>query len=162
MQQEGLHALAVVPLSSKGRVLGTLFAVAHAYREFGDHDVQLLTSIGHQIGIAVENVRLYERAQQLAVVEERQRLARDLHDAVTQTLFSASLIAETVPALWELDQAEGRALLGELRQLSRGALAEMRTLLLELRPAALAESSLSDCCDSSARRSRAGPERRST
>jgi signal transduction histidine kinase len=63
---------------------------------------------------------------------------------VTQTLFSASLIAETLPRSWERDQEKGRRLLQELRQLSRGALAEMRTLLLELRPAALVETSLSD------------------
>jgi signal transduction histidine kinase len=79
-----------------------------------------------------------------AVAAERSRLARELHDAVTQTLFSASLIAETLPRSWERDQDKGRRLLQELRQLSRGALAEMRTLLLELRPAALVETSLSD------------------
>jgi signal transduction histidine kinase len=79
-----------------------------------------------------------------AVVAERSRLARDLHDAVTQTLFSASLIAEALPSLWESDPEEGVQLLDELRRLSRGALAEMRTLLLELRPAALADTSLGD------------------
>jgi signal transduction histidine kinase len=71
-------------------------------------------------------------------------LARELHDAVTQTLFSASLIAEAVPAVWEKDPQQGRNLLQELRSLSRGALAEMRTLLLELRPAALVETHLDD------------------
>jgi signal transduction histidine kinase len=80
----------------------------------------------------------------LAVVEERSRLARELHDAVTQTLFSASLIAEILPELWASDPDEGRQLLQELQQLSRGALAEMRTLLLELRPAALVEARLED------------------
>jgi signal transduction histidine kinase len=94
--------------------------------------------------VALENARLYEQAQQLAVIEERQRLARELHDAVTQTLFSASLIAEALPDLWTQDRDEGEGLLGELRQLNRGALAEMRTLLLELRPAALVEASLDD------------------
>jgi ligand-binding sensor domain-containing protein/signal transduction histidine kinase len=79
-----------------------------------------------------------------AVAAERSRLARELHDAVTQTLFSASLIAETLPRSWERDQEKGRRLLKELRQLSRGALAEMRTLLLELRPAALVETGLRD------------------
>jgi signal transduction histidine kinase len=71
-------------------------------------------------------------------------LARELHDAVTQTLFSASLIAEALPQLWEEDPDEGRQLLLEMRQLSRGALAEMRTLLLELRPASLVEANLGD------------------
>ncbi len=71
-------------------------------------------------------------------------MARELHDAVTQTIFSASLIAESIPAIWENDQDEGKNLLRDMRQLTRGALAEMRTLLLELRPAALEEANLAD------------------
>jgi signal transduction histidine kinase len=85
-----------------------------------------------------------ERAEELAVLQERNRLARELHDAVTQTLFSASLIAEALPALWERDQEMGRERLAMLRQMSRGALAEMRTLLLELRPAAVVETGLEE------------------
>ncbi len=87
---------------------------------------------------------LAQKAAEAAVVAERSRLARELHDAVTQTLFSASLIAETLPRSWERDREKGQRLLQELRQLSRGALAEMRTLLLELRPAALIEAKLGD------------------
>ena len=94
--------------------------------------------------MAIENAQLYEQAQFAATVEERQRLARELHDAVTQTLFSSSLIADVLPRLWERNQEEGRRRLEELRQLTRGALAEMRTLLLELRPAALVEVELGD------------------
>jgi signal transduction histidine kinase len=91
-----------------------------------------------------ENARLYEQAQQTALLEERQRLARELHDAVTQTLFSSSLIADVLPRLWERDPAEARRRLDEMRELTRGALAEMRTLLYELRPTALTESPLGD------------------
>lgn len=79
-----------------------------------------------------------------AVAAERSRLARDLHDVVTQTLFSAGLVAEALPPAWTKDQAEGLRLLQELRQLTQGALAEMRTLLLELRPTSLVETSLGD------------------
>jgi PAS domain S-box-containing protein len=77
-------------------------------------------------------------------IEERTRLARDLHDAVSQTLFSTSLIAEVLPRLWERNPEEGLKKLEEVRQLTRGALAEMRTLLFELRPAALADADLND------------------
>jgi signal transduction histidine kinase len=77
-------------------------------------------------------------------MEERSRLARELHDAVTQTIFSASLLAEALPEIWENDPQEGRRVTRDLRDLSRGALAEMRTLLLELRPSALAEIHLPD------------------
>jgi len=87
---------------------------------------------------------LRAQAQQAAVAAERSRLARDLHDAVTQTLFSVSVIADVLPRIWERNPEEGRRRLKELRQLSRGALAEMRTLLLELRPSALMEANLSD------------------
>jgi signal transduction histidine kinase len=111
---------------------------------FDESDLAVLQSLAHQAAIAIENARLYEQAQQLAVMQERSRLARELHDAVTQTLFSASLIAEALPNIWESDQEEGRELLREMRRLSRGALAEMRTLLLELRPAVLVEAKLGD------------------
>jgi signal transduction histidine kinase len=87
---------------------------------------------------------LAQQAAEAAVAAERSRLARDLHDSVTQTLFSASLIAEAFPTIWESDQAEGGQLLKEMQRLSRGALAEMRTLLLELRPTVLVEASLDD------------------
>ena len=87
---------------------------------------------------------LAQQAAEAAVAAERSRLARDLHDAVSQTLFSASLIAEVLPRIWERYPDEGRRRLEELRQLSRGALAEMRALLLELRPTALVEAELGD------------------
>ncbi|MBL8058925.1 MAG: PAS domain S-box protein, partial [Anaerolineales bacterium] len=85
------------------------------------------------------NALLQQKAAQEAVASERTRLARDLHDAVTQTLFAATLIAEVLPQVWRQSAAEGERRLEELRQLTRGALAEMRTLLVELRPNALVE-----------------------
>lgn len=78
------------------------------------------------------------------MLEERQRLAHDLHDAVNQTLFSASLIAEVLPRMWEKDQAEARRSLDDLRRLTQGALAEMRGLLAELQPSTLTDSDLGD------------------
>jgi PAS domain S-box-containing protein len=87
---------------------------------------------------------LEQQLKEKAASEERQRLARDLHDAVTQTLFSASLIGEVLPRLWKRDRAEGERRLEELRLLTRGALAEMRMLLLELRPGALGEVGLAN------------------
>jgi len=90
------------------------------------------------------NAELYEQARALAALQERQRLARNLHDAVNQSLFSAGLIAEVLPRLWERDPVEARQSLEDLRRLTRGALAEMRGLLAELRPSVLTDSSLGD------------------
>lgn len=134
----------VVPLKTKTGVIGVLNVESDRLNAFDESDLAVLQSLAQQAAIAIENARLYEQAQHAAALEERSRLARDLHDAVTQSLFSASLIGEVVPAIWESDQEEGRQLLQELRQLTRGALAEMRTLLLELRPAALDEASLDE------------------
>ena len=133
-----------VVMKAQDQIVGVINVESDRLDDFDESDLTVLQSLAHQAAVAIENARLYEQAQKLAVMEERQRLARELHDAVTQTLFSASLISEAVPDLWETDPDEGRALLAELRQLSRGALAEMRTLLLELRPAALIEANLRD------------------
>lgn len=135
---------ALLPLRARGRRLGVLVIIGASGKVFSEQQQALFESIADQLGMAVENARLYEQAEQEAAEAERNRLARDLHDAVTQTLFSASIIAEVLPRLWERDPEEGKRRLEELRQLTRGALAEMRTLLLELRPAALAEAEMGE------------------
>jgi signal transduction histidine kinase len=94
------------------------------------------------IALTAEYAHLLEQAKEIAAAEERTRLARDLHDSVTQTLYSASLIAQVLPAVWQRSPSEGERNLVKLRQLVRGALAEMRTLLFELRPAALDAANL--------------------
>lgn len=135
---------AIAPLTIKDRVSGTLVVIdkLRGAADFDQDDLDLLVGFANQAAIAIDNAQLYQKAQTLAVAEERSRLARELHDAVTQTLFSASLIAEAVPSAWESNPQQGRELLQELRGLSRGALAEMRTLLLELRPASLLETQM--------------------
>ncbi len=117
-----------VPLAVKGRIIGGL-GVAHARRNyFTAHHAALALSMADQVAITMVNAELYEHAQALAALQERQRLAQNLHDAVNQSLFSAGLIAEVLPRLWERDQAEARQSLEDLRRLTRGALAEMREL----------------------------------
>jgi PAS domain S-box-containing protein len=91
---------------------------------------------------AEADLKQAQKEKEESAAAERTRLAHDLHDAVSQTLFSASIIADVLPRLWDKNPDEGRRRLEEIRQLTRGALAEMRTLLFELRPAALADAEL--------------------
>jgi signal transduction histidine kinase len=133
-----------VPIKAGNEILGVLDIQSDHLNAFDENDIFTAQTLSNQLAVAVNNARLYEQAKELATLEERQRLARDLHDAVSQTLFSASLISEVLPRLWERNENEGRKRLEEVRQLTRGALAEMRTLLLELRPAALYDAEPGD------------------
>ena len=143
-QPEGIRSFMHVPIKVKGQLFGIFNFSYLAPRTFSDDEQRLFIALAQRAAMAIENAQLYEQAQFAATVEERQRLARELHDAVTQTLFSSSLIADVLPRIWERNPDEGRRRLEELRQLTRGALAEMRTLLLELRPSALVEVELGD------------------
>jgi signal transduction histidine kinase len=128
------------PLLVEEQVYGGLALYYGEDRIFTQDEVTLALTLTNQASLAITNERLKGHAQEAAVAAERNRLARDLHDAVTQTLFSTSLIAEVLPKIWEKDPAQGEARLAELQQLTRGALGEMRTLLMELRPAAFQDA----------------------
>jgi signal transduction histidine kinase len=143
IDSEGIRSFMYLPIKIGGEVFGVFNVSFTSSLDCCQDDERVFPTLVNRAALAIENARLYGKAQQVAVVEERNRLARDLHDAVTQTLFSASLIAEVLPRIWERKPDEGRRRLDELRELTRGALAEMRTLLLELRPAALIEARLS-------------------
>jgi len=134
----------IVPLIIDDHLYGTLTFYYKNQTSFTEEDIYLGLTLASQVSLAIENARLRNQEKEMAIVAERNRLARDLHDAVTQTLFSATLIAEVIPRLWKKNPLEGEKRLEEMRQLTRGALAEMRTLLLELRPAALKDASFSD------------------
>ncbi|HLO33594.1 MAG TPA: PAS domain S-box protein [Anaerolineales bacterium] len=141
---KGMQSWMWVPLAVKNRIIGGV-GVAHEEQDyFTPHHADLALSVANQAAITLVNAELYRHAQALAVLEERQRLARNLHDAINQSLFSAGLIAEVLPRLWDRDQAEARRSLEDLRKLTRGAMAEMRALLAELRPSTLTDAELGD------------------
>ena len=141
---EGMGAWMWVPLAVKGRIIGGI-GVAHARRNhFTPHHADLALSVADQAAITMVNAELNKQAQTLAVLEERQRLAHNLHDAINQSLFSAGLIAEVLPRLWDRDQPEARRSLEDLRKLTRGAMAVLRALLAELRPSTLTDAELGD------------------
>jgi len=132
-----------VPVRTKSGVLGVLDIRDAINGGLDESDIFTLQTLADQIAVAIENARLFEAGQQLAVSEERNRLARELHDSVTQELFSMTMIAGALPALMERKPEIARERVNRLHDLARGALAEMRALLFALRPAALAEEGLS-------------------
>ena len=131
-----------IPLKSKNKVLGVATLSSVQLNQTTAEDRELYAAIGNQIGIAIENAQLYGQAQQLAALEERNRLARDLHDSVTQTVFSVTLAAEAARAMYIKKPEKVEAQLERIQSLSRGALTEMRSLIFQLRPAALEEQGL--------------------
>ena len=141
---KGVHAWMWVPVAVKNRVIGSV-GIAHVDKDyFTAHHADLALTVANQAAIALVNAELFEHAQALAAMQERQRLAQNLHDAVNQSLFSAGLIADVLPRLWEKDQDQARKSLNDLRRLTRAAQAEMRALLAELRPSALTDTDLGD------------------
>ena len=132
-----------VPIYLGGDIFGGLI-IERGMPEIRDEELELLKSFADQVGLAYGNELLRTKAEEMAVVTERNRIARDLHDAITQTLFSANLIADTLTEIWPLDRKKALGLITNLRQLNQSALAEMRTLLLELRPTAVVETDMYD------------------
>lgn len=141
---QGMQSWMWVPLAVKGQLIGALGVAHEKGNYFTLHHADLALSVANQAAITMVNAKLNTQAQALAVLEERQRLARNLHDAINQSLFSAGLIAEVLPRLWERDEVEARRSLEDLRRLTRGAMAEMRALLAELRPSTLTDAELGD------------------
>jgi signal transduction histidine kinase/streptogramin lyase len=130
-------ALLAVPLIVNDKTDGGLVMLFDQARDFSEDDFQIAVSFADHAALSIGNAQLRSQAEENAASAERNRLARDLHDAVTQTLFATSLIAEVLPRLWDRNPVAGKEKLSEIRELTRGALAEMRTLLMELRPSAL-------------------------
>lgn len=130
------------PICLEGQVIGFLNLHSPLSNFYTAKHAERLQAFANQAASAIQNARSFERAQALAALEERQRLARDLHDAVSQTLWSANITAEVLPDLWEQNVDEGRKSLDDLQNFTRGALAEMRSLLIELRPTGLVDTRL--------------------
>jgi signal transduction histidine kinase len=139
LAQQRVHAIAMIPLMVRTRRIGMVTLSYPEVHTWTSADLQPYQATAAQLATAIDSrlqhVVLTERSQQLAVLDERRRLARELHDSVTQSLFGMSLLAQVLPELWQIDRDDALHSLGQIRDQTRGALAEMRALLFELRPA---------------------------
>jgi PAS domain S-box-containing protein len=138
------QALLIVPIVVQEEVYGCLALYYTVQCRFLPEDVALAMAYGDQIALAIANARLQQHIEQDAIDAQRNWLARELHDTVTQEIFSASLLAQSIPRLWEPHPSAAEHALEELHKLTRSALAGLRMLLFELRPATLEQVPLPD------------------
>jgi signal transduction histidine kinase len=140
-----VQSIVFVSLLLREQVYGFLgLEMSEADRIIQDEEIKLLNIFSIDIAQLIESARLFERTRLMIAQEERDRLARELHDSVTQALFSATLVAEVLPQIWRRDPDRAMQSLEKLQRLTRGALAEMRAVLLELRPSAVIKTPLGE------------------
>jgi signal transduction histidine kinase/PAS domain-containing protein len=144
-QNHDIQLLILAPLMIRQSVIGALgVAVTKPQQKFLIQQADLVRRMALDISSLTQDAIILDQALFQAAAEERDHLARDLHDSVTQTLFSANILTEVLPQIWRNNPEEGLQKLNNLQRLTRGALAEMRTFLLELRPSALINTPLND------------------
>ena len=124
----------IVPIIMREQIIGVLDAQSEHLDDFTERDLELMQALANQAGVAIQNARLYEQARQMAVMEERQRLARELHDSVTQALYGISLYAEAASGQLTRSQLDKvRQYLADIRNTAQESLADMRLMIYELR-----------------------------
>lgn len=125
---------ATIPLTGGEETFGVLNVAAPKKEIFDSHELDLLQSVAFQIGTAIKRIRLYEKRQEMQLLDERNRLARDLHDAVSQKLFSLSLTAQGALSLLSPEDLQLTEALQDIKGLAKGAMGEMKAMIWQLRP----------------------------
>jgi signal transduction histidine kinase len=148
------------PLIVKDQLIGIMSVASNTVDDFSPRQVEMAAAIARQAAVAIENARLFEQAQGKAALEERQKLARELHDSVSQALYGIALGAQTARKLLDSDPAKAVAPTDYVLQLAETGLAEMRALIFELRPESLATEGLVEALrkQAAAQRARYGIE----
>ncbi|HEX5504895.1 MAG TPA: GAF domain-containing protein, partial [Thermomicrobiales bacterium] len=146
IEQTDIGALLTVPLQTSERTVGAINAQARPGRRFGTRDIEIMTLFAQQAAVAIENARLYERGRELAVAEERNRLAREIHDTLAQGFTGIILQLEVAKGLLADEPAAGdvRERLLKAQELARVSLTEARRSVWNLRPTPLQGRALPD------------------
>ncbi len=132
-----------VPIVSRSGILGAFYLTdREGAAEFSPEDQGLIELLAPHAAIAIENARLYERSRELTAAEERNRLARDLHDSVVQKLFAVVLAAQSAATLLEREPGDARSQVQRVQELAQDAIQELRSLVFQLRPAAVESEGL--------------------
>jgi signal transduction histidine kinase len=134
-----------VPILLGEEVIGAFYLTekrGRRHERFDDDDLELIQALAPHAAVAIENARLFERSRELSILEERNRLARELHDSVTQTMLGAAVTAEAALRALDRDDERARDLVAQVAELVRGAMGELRALVFELRPAELEQDGL--------------------
>jgi len=143
MHNIGIHSHLCVPLRIKDKVIGVISAASDRESAFDQSDETILQTLSNQVSVAIENARLYEQARHLAILDERQRLARELHDSVTQSLYGISLYAQAAAGNVKANQIHQAAeYIEDIQNTAQESLADMRLLIYELRPPILDKEGL--------------------
>jgi PAS domain S-box-containing protein len=142
LEAEAVRALLSVPIIAEDGVYAIFTIYYAAAHDFTEEEHRILQALAHRAGLAIENARLYEAASGKAALEERQRLARELHDSVSQALYAIGLNTAAARQDRGADSVRRDRLLGDVLGLAEGGLTEMRALIFELRPESLEQEGL--------------------
>ncbi|MGH2628845.1 MAG: sensor histidine kinase, partial [Anaerolineales bacterium] len=134
VMQAGFHAFAYIPLRARNEVIGVLGLGTRQPRRFNEREMGLLEAIGHQIGVAVENARLYNQVGRMAVSEERSRIGMDLHDGVIQSIYAVGLTLEAARHLLPEDRERATSMIEQAVSGLNDAIRDIRNFILDLRP----------------------------
>jgi signal transduction histidine kinase len=140
LDSEGVRALLSVPIIAENQVFAIFTVYYNVPHDFTEEEQRLLQALARRAGLAIENARLYEAARGMAALEERQRLARELHDSVSQALYAIGLNAAV--ARRSVDSELRDRLWADVFGLAEAGLTEMRALIFELRPESLEQEGL--------------------
>ncbi len=129
------------PIYLQDNIIGFINLYSDSLDFYTDIDAEWLEAFAKQAAIGIQNARQHQQIRELSTIQERQRLARELHDSVTQALFTTTVMADSALRQWKVNPNKAHSLMTQVLQLATAALAEMRVLLLELRPQALVQVS---------------------